>query len=700
MDHSTRLGLVSLNHGPSTAIRGIKDETRLEGRTSPNPSPRKITRYKSPVQDIHLAHSPLDKMFDLPLELLVEIATYLRPLDIIRLARVNKISRGLFLRRSAACVWRAALRIANALPPVSTDLPDHLLAALLFLAECTICGKYTDENADFFLRVKLCAECRGTDLIPATGISFAKLLFVSPSKGTSLRSSNVCLREDYKKIKSKHEALQTTRDAQALKSWTKEQLKIVEDRSKSARLLSKWFKTWTKSRQVNQRLSRKERRQLTNARVTDIEVGMAKMGYQRSEVRHLRVLEPQKWREWVANSGPLDEQAWELLTPHLLHHLEKHRKRLRCSARQPTLDGILLRIQNRLKPISCIQPQLDIESWTLLSAPNDGSPAPEPIDSCASSPDNDIFLPSFPHNTDILLICAGVQAAMEAQTPRETFELEIQTKDSDIEHAAQAWRDVLELALLNLLPTDTRPAEVETSEYKLVLGNSRDTRPLDLLSVECRKLLRADSIFCLRTPLLSFKSRGLLYYPEDFQSQFKISDRTNLQCHDVAARIAKALLCAIELPDASYIAMNTVTRLYQCGRCDDKPVFYLWKELLQHYMEKSRANQMTTNTLGSSDPGSSEAINLDISMHDVDSVCDKPLVQLVDPAVYIPALATLSNQDHFVCLLCLHVNDPADTYVGGDNIRYYFQNVHLIDEPIEGVHYIQATPELLHILYP
>ncbi|KAH7326836.1 hypothetical protein B0J17DRAFT_220773 [Rhizoctonia solani] len=159
MDHPTR------DHGGSTTTRHTNDEAGPLGeRTLPNLPPRKIARYESPVQVDPPFYSPLDKIFlNLPLELLVEIATYLRPLDLIRLSRVGKTLHGLFMNRSASCIWRVALRTAGALPPIPTDLPEPLLAALLFLAECTICGKYTDESVNFVLQVKLCSECRSTD---------------------------------------------------------------------------------------------------------------------------------------------------------------------------------------------------------------------------------------------------------------------------------------------------------------------------------------------------------------------------------------------------------------------------------------------------------------------------------------------------------------------------------------------------------
>ncbi|CAE6439162.1 unnamed protein product [Rhizoctonia solani] len=636
MNQSTNLGPVSLNHNYND---NTKDEGELRGRKSPNPSPRKASRCEISLLDDPV-QSPLEKIFfDLPLELLVEVATYLRPLDIIKLARVNTTIRALLMRRSAACIWRTVLRTANALPPISSELPEPLLAALLFLAECTICSRYTDETVDFFLQVKLCSECRDTELILITDIGFvnSKLLHTSISKGASVGSI------------------------------------------RSARLLSKWFKIWTKRRPIKERLSRKERRQVTNARVADIEARVYGMGYQFFEVQQFRALQPRKW-------------PWELFLPHLLHHLETERKRKRCLIRQPTLDGVLLRIQNRLRPVVCIQVQSDADDQASLLLSDSNNSIRGPVNSYTNSLDNNMTLPSFPHKTDILLICAEVRAMMEAQTPWDAFELEIQTMDSNIEHAAQAWRDVLELTLLNLLPTDTQPAEIEGFKYKLILGTSEDARPLDLLSVECRKLLRADSIFCMQPEFGSLNGGGLLYYPEDFQGQFMMRNRPKLRYHYLAAKIASALLCVIGYPDASHIAMNTTARLYQCGRCDDKPIFYLWAELLQHYMRNSRANQTTNYSLAGFWSPAPEATDLDMSMHDVDSVySNKPLVQLVDEAAYIPDLTILSNPENFVCLVCLAANGPTDTYMSAENIQYYFQNAHLIDEPIEGAHYVRTS---------
>ncbi|CAE6528693.1 unnamed protein product [Rhizoctonia solani] len=732
MAQITRYELTSLwNPNPNIAMGGTKIDIGPGSSMSPNLRPNKIARYEVLAELDPPSISPLVKVFtDLPLDILVEISTYLRPLDLIRISRVNKMLRGLLMRRSAKCIWRATLHAANALPPNSTNLPEPLITALLFLAECTICGEYTDEVIDFVLQAKLCLDCRKTRTISVTDNDCTKLISMSNPQGASLKSGNVCLREDYERIKSKRAALQATGDTRALKRWTKERIEAVKDRSKvefhspshafnltrsrvqNARLLAKWFKTWVGKKRVKQGLPRKERRKLTNALVADIETRMNQMGYMRSEMRQLKYSEHKKWRKWIVNLELLDDQgklysirripahlpienaAWELLLPHLLHHLERNRTSLRRSQRQPTLNSILSRIRSRLKPISYIRPQFDVKEWVSLSVPASSSSTSESADDYESSLDNNMILPSFPHNNDILFLCPEVQAIVEAQTPRETFELEIQTMDSPMEYASRAWRDVLELTLLNLLPEGTQPVETGTSGYKVILGSGQDARSLDLLSVECRKLLRADATFCIGKPHPSCMSKRLLYYPEAFQGQFKISDRENLHYDTAAAKIARALLCAMGLPDISYFAMDAVPRIYQCGRCDSTPIFCHWKELLQHYLQKAYANQMVVPDWNSRSPKATDPC---ILMHDVDSVYpDKPLVQLVDVPAYVPDFATTSSQGYFLCLICLQADIPAENYLRGDDVQFHFQNIHQDNEPFEGIHYVLApAPRLL-----
>ncbi|CAE6370489.1 unnamed protein product [Rhizoctonia solani] len=678
----------------------IKTEEKPEDTASRNLAPRKRIRCENSLQDALPLYSPLYKMFrDLPLELLLEIALYLRPLDLIRLSRVDKTLRRLLMRRAAIGIWRTVLRNVDALPPSPAEISEPLLASLLFLAECTICGGYTDENVDFALRVKPCLECRKTNIIPAASTKISKFLFKANAKGSaflphlgilnpidcfltagaSLKLSGVCLRRDYETMESKHDALQATGDIQALRQWTRDRLEIVQDRCKNSTILSKWFKAWVKKRRAKQspQMSRRERRKLANARVEDVMCRMVKMGYQRSEVQSLKTSEARRWRTWMANYSNLpDEEAWELLLPHLLHHLEENRKRRRRLERQDTVNTVLSEMQNGLESISCVQLQSDLEKWTLISVTTILNFFKSFMD--PGRPGSNVFIPSFPHGEDVPKRCHELQATIDAKTPKETFELEIRTKNDELEHAVHVWRNELELKLLSLLPLDTRSVEIETPEYKLILGDDWDAKSLNHLPVENAKLLRADSIFSTGYfgPVLRRNGEGLMYYPECFQGQFKMCDKENLCYHSPAAKIAKALLCAMGLPDVSYLAINTIPRIYECGRCNNKPTFSGWKELLHHYLNEAYENEIATRN---------QRADTCIFMHDVDGVHpEQPLVRLLDAPVHSPASSVAPESDPtFLCLLC-YTEPPVLAEL---DMKCHAQSMHDIYEPIKGLHY-------------
>ncbi|KAF8677352.1 hypothetical protein RHS04_06101 [Rhizoctonia solani] len=568
------------------------------------------------------------------------------------------------MRRSAVSVWRTVLRNVDALPPSPAEISEPLLAALLFLAECTICGGYTDQNVDFALQVKPCLECRKSSIMPVVSGDIARLLFKSNAKGASLKLGGVCLRRDYEMTKRKRETLEVSRDFCALAQWTKDRLEIVANRFKNSNMLLTWFKGWEKNRRAGKRYpasSRRERGKLAKARVEYIDRQITEMGYQLSEIQHLRASESRKWRAWRVKYANLsDDEAWELLLPHLLHHLEKNRKLQRRIDRQDTVNAILSEIQKDFEPISCVHVQSENDEWSLISVATMLNTLNSIIETGKLR--DDLFIPSFPHGEDVPGICPEIQAIIDAKTAKEAFELEIRTKNEYLARAIHIWRNELEVQLTSLLPKETRSVDIETPEYKLILGNGWGANLLDCLPVERAKLLRADSIFSVGYlgPILRMDGEGLMYYPECFQGGFKMCDKGKLHYHSAAARIAKALLCAMGAPDISYLAINTIPRRYQCGRCDDQPVFTLWKEFAQfhHYIDKTYENQVLT-MYGF---GSPENIDAYTFTHDVEVIhSDKPLVRLLDvPTSNPPQPVELeSGQGDFMRLLC---QDP-DTYL-------------------------------------
>ncbi|KAF8600099.1 hypothetical protein BDV93DRAFT_448232, partial [Ceratobasidium sp. AG-I] len=76
---------------------------------------------------------------NLPPEVFLEVATHLRPLDLLALARTNKFFRHIFMSRSIIHIWRAAERNVAGLPPCPKELCEPQYAALMFTKNCSVC---------------------------------------------------------------------------------------------------------------------------------------------------------------------------------------------------------------------------------------------------------------------------------------------------------------------------------------------------------------------------------------------------------------------------------------------------------------------------------------------------------------------------------------------------------------------------------
>ncbi|KAF8602459.1 hypothetical protein BDV93DRAFT_474446, partial [Ceratobasidium sp. AG-I] len=106
-------------------------------------------------------------LIEVPIEIFTEIASLIHPKDLLSLARCCKKLRGMLMQSSAAHIWRLAESNVEGLPQRPGDISGAQYAALLFTTSCTSCGEKTSSQPDTFLRVRLCSECRETELMEA-----------------------------------------------------------------------------------------------------------------------------------------------------------------------------------------------------------------------------------------------------------------------------------------------------------------------------------------------------------------------------------------------------------------------------------------------------------------------------------------------------------------------------------------------------
>ncbi|KAK7452728.1 hypothetical protein VKT23_012129 [Stygiomarasmius scandens] len=88
----------------------------------------------------------LQKVKDMPLDVLFEIFSYLEPLDILHLARTSYELRDLLMDRASASVWRAAHCNINGLPPLPFDLDEPQYASLCFDNYCHVCTVHSSHS--------------------------------------------------------------------------------------------------------------------------------------------------------------------------------------------------------------------------------------------------------------------------------------------------------------------------------------------------------------------------------------------------------------------------------------------------------------------------------------------------------------------------------------------------------------------------
>ncbi|KAG7085530.1 hypothetical protein E1B28_003089 [Marasmius oreades] len=100
-----------------------------------------------------------------PLDVMLEIFSYLWPREILFLSRTSKALRHILMSKSSALIWRAARNNAG-LPPLPPDLSEPQYASLAFDPYCHACGRGPCDSIFWKIRVKCHKKCIETMFYP------------------------------------------------------------------------------------------------------------------------------------------------------------------------------------------------------------------------------------------------------------------------------------------------------------------------------------------------------------------------------------------------------------------------------------------------------------------------------------------------------------------------------------------------------
>ncbi|KAK0444589.1 uncharacterized protein EV420DRAFT_1648693 [Desarmillaria tabescens] len=100
----------------------------------------------------------LQGILSMPVEMWLEILSFLSPQDVLQLARSSKDLRSIFMSRSSIAIWKAARRTVECPPPIS-GFSEPAWANLLFMNTCNFCCKSVIRHIDFVFRTRICSKC-------------------------------------------------------------------------------------------------------------------------------------------------------------------------------------------------------------------------------------------------------------------------------------------------------------------------------------------------------------------------------------------------------------------------------------------------------------------------------------------------------------------------------------------------------------
>ncbi|CAL1712107.1 unnamed protein product [Somion occarium] len=117
------------------------------------------TPSKKPVRGARNA-GKLAQLKTMPLEVFYEITSWLHPLDLLKLSRVSKHLREMFMSKHSEALWVAARRnVSGGLPDPPSTINEAQYAALLFEQNCQACGVGRSIKVDFSFFVRFCGAC-------------------------------------------------------------------------------------------------------------------------------------------------------------------------------------------------------------------------------------------------------------------------------------------------------------------------------------------------------------------------------------------------------------------------------------------------------------------------------------------------------------------------------------------------------------
>ncbi|EPS97644.1 hypothetical protein FOMPIDRAFT_1052210 [Fomitopsis schrenkii] len=293
----------------------------------------------------------LRNMPNMPLDILIEIFSYLHPLDLLDLARTTKPFRALLMSRSFAGVWRASRKLIQELPVCPGHLSEPAYANLVFSSHCHNCLKPNVKSIIWEFMARYCRPCKKIMTVKITDKHTCAEFFcmqyaeLSPLVNMSpLKASCIYHLPQLQQVKQAWEEYHD--DKEKWSKYVEEQKKRAEAIQDHAYDCVEWMESVGADKEYRLEKVREKRLQFIVARLRE-------MGWEDEIERLPEDLFPLSDHPQVRMAREISERTWEKIRGELasyMRRLKEHRITEERSTilhiRLHTLDAVINKLRS------------------------------------------------------------------------------------------------------------------------------------------------------------------------------------------------------------------------------------------------------------------------------------------------------------------------------------------------------------------
>ncbi|KAL1731916.1 hypothetical protein EV714DRAFT_283030 [Schizophyllum commune] len=279
-----------------------------------------------------------------PLDIALETLQYLKPGELVALARTCKQIRSLLLSGQLTPVWKAS-RAMYGIPPPPPERSEIAWAQFLFGRKiCHHCEWATAKVPDWQLLCRLCSECKRLNLVNARAVKYEfknhhpdltkMVLYTNVRKRYARSETAYYWREDLEKageIIKTHEAdiaAGKPGAQEAFETFRESRIAFVEAVTKHVPVCEQWAAKYNESRLDERAI---EKNAWRTARMNIIEQRLLALGHRLDDIRSI-------FSPFILTNFELTERSWPTILPGLVHRVKQSRKRRLDETHGPLIE--------------------------------------------------------------------------------------------------------------------------------------------------------------------------------------------------------------------------------------------------------------------------------------------------------------------------------------------------------------------------